>query len=428
MQNNYYFCENIWSPALADIPPGRRATALTDCLEVMKKYDFDTVIDRRGSGASKYEELRAMFGRDDLIPLWIADMDFAVCPQISESLRERMSHPIYGYSAPCDGYWQSILNWLDHRHGMKASRDEVTYIPGVVKGIGFAVNFFTRPGDRIVIQPPVYHPFKMVIEGNDRVVVNNPLIRRGDSYEMDLAGLRDIIEREHPRMMVLCNPHNPIGIQWDEATLREVAAMCRANGVIVVSDEIHGDLMLHGRRHIPYISVSDDAAATGIMLGAPSKTFNIPGMVSSWCIIKNPELREPFYHWLNTNEFNSPTFTATLATETAYENGEEWLDEALEYIEANIDAVTEYLSANLPEVKAIRPQTSFLVWLDCTALHLTQEQLVNLFVKDAHLALNDGAMFGAEGRGYMRLNVATPRATLMDAMEHLRRAIHKPGK
>ncbi len=390
----------------------------------MKKYDFDQVIDRRGSGAAKFEQLGTLFGTDDLIPLWIADMDFAVCPEITESLRQRMSHPIYGYSEPGAGYWDSILCWLDRRHSMKVSRDEITYIPGVVKGIGFAVNYFTRPGDKIVIQPPVYHPFKMVIEGNDRVVVNNPLIKDGDNYRMDIEGLRHIIETEKPAMMVICNPHNPIGIQWDEETLREVASMCRANGVKVVSDEIHGDLMLHKRRHIPFIEVSDDAAAVGIMLGAPSKTFNIPGMVSSWCIIKNPELRNPFFKWLETNEFNAPTFVATLATETAYNNGEQWLDEALEYIQENIDAVSDYLAENLPEVKAIQPQASFLIWLDCTGLHLPQEKLVSLFVNDAHLALNNGAMFGEEGVGYMRLNVATPRTVLMDAMEHLKKAIH----
>ncbi|MDE5607464.1 MAG: pyridoxal phosphate-dependent aminotransferase [Muribaculaceae bacterium] len=389
----------------------------------MRKYDFDSVIDRHGSGAVKYDDLQQTFGSEDLIPLWIADMDFAVCPDITEALRERMSHPIFGYASPSPGYWDSIIAWLDRRHGFKVGRQDITYIPGVVKGIGFAINFFTRPGDKVVIQPPVYHPFKRVVEGNDRIVVNNPLIKTADSYRMDTEGLEELVRREHPRMMILCNPHNPIGLQWSEETLREVARIARENDMIVVSDEIHGDLMLDCRRHIPFLAVGEDARAVGVMLGAPSKTFNIPGMVSSWCIIKNPELRLPFYNWLETNEFDAPTFTATIATEAAYEHGEPWLEEALTYISENIDFTERYVAERLPKLAIVRPEASFLVWLDCRGLGLSQEQLVRMFVNRAHLALNDGAMFGDEGVGYMRLNVACPREVLKTALDHLADAL-----
>lgn len=385
----------------------------------MKHYDFDQIIDRHGSGAIKYDDLRVTFGSEDLIPMWIADMDFAVCPEITETLKHRMSHPIYGYSSPAESYWQSILDWLDHRHGFKVGRHEITYIPGVVKGIGYAINFFSQPGDKILIQPPVYHPFKIVTEGNDRVVVSNPLIKTETSYRMDLEGLERVAREEQPRMMILCNPHNPVGLQWDEATLKEVARIARENNIIVVSDEIHGDLMLNGRPHIPFLAVSDDARAVGIMLGAPSKTFNIPGMVSSWCVIKSSALREPFFRWLDSNEFNAPTFVATLATEAAYRNGEPWLNQALQYITDNIDFTERYLAEHLPKIKAIRPEASFLVWLDCRGLGLEQEELVKMFVNRAHLALNDGSMFGKEGNGYMRLNVACPRQTLKSALDHL---------
>lgn len=389
----------------------------------MVKYDFDCVIDRHGSGATKLENLECVFGKKDLLPMWIADMDFAVCPEIAEALKSRMEHPIYGYSTPSDGYWQSIIDWLDCRHGFKVSRKELTYIPGVVKGIGLAINFFTRPGDGIVIQPPVYHPFRMVTQGNFRTVINNPLLRTGNGYEMDFANLEQILNEQHPRMMILCNPHNPGGIQWDAETLRRLASLCRKHNVIVISDEIHGDLMLYGKKHIPFASVSEDAEAISISLGAPSKTFNIPGLVSSWMVVKNPELRTPYYHWLETNGFNEPTFVATIGTEAAYRHGNGWLNQLLHYIEQNIGTVEDYFANELPELKPMRPEASFLVWLDCRALGLPQERLVDLFVNKAGLALNDGTMFGKEGEGYMRLNVATPRPVLTEALRKLTAAI-----
>lgn len=389
----------------------------------MGKHNFDKHIDRRGSGALKWDTLGERFGSEDLAALWVADMDFEVCPEIMDALRTRLSHPVLGYPATPGSYWDSIISWLDRRHGFKVSRDELTFTPGVVKGLALAVNFFTRPGDKIVIQPPVYHPFKMVIEGNGRIVIPNPLIDRGDRYEMDLEGLALIAAKEHPRMMVLCNPHNPIGIQWDAETLKEVARIARENSMIVVSDEIHGDLMLRGRRHLPMASVSDDAAAVTITLGAPSKTFNIPGMVSSWIMVKNPAVREPFYKWLAANEFNEAPMTAAIAAEAAYTKGEGWLDELLEYLDGTIDAVEDFCARRLPGINVYRPQASFLVWLDCRQLALEQNDLVDLFINKAGLALNDGSMFGDEGRGFMRLNIGAPRSEIISALEKLEKAL-----
>ena len=385
----------------------------------MGKYDFDKVIDRHGSGALKVDALSEFFGRQDLKGLWVADMDFAVSPRIQEVLVERMRHPIYGYGAVSPTYWQSITDWLWHRHGWQVSREELTYIPGVVKGIAYAVNFFSGRGDKIVIQPPVYHPFKMVIEGNGRVAVNNPLICRGDSYEMDLEGLERIFAEDHPTMMILCNPHNPIGIQWDEATLRRVAELACRYGVVVVSDEIHGDLVLYGKPHYPFASVSEEAARVAVTLGAPSKTFNIAGLVSSWVVVKNESLRKPFFAWLAANEFDSPTFIATIATEAAYRYGEDWLDECLAYIEGSIDETAAIMADTLPGLKLIRPEASFLAWLDCRGLGLDHDSLQDLFINKAHLALNDGAMFGAEGAGFMRLNLGSPRSVIREALASL---------
>lgn len=389
----------------------------------MEKYNFDTVIDRRGTSSMKYEGLDAVFGRHDVSPLWIADLDFAVCPDIVKTLRQRLDHPILGYFACPDSYWNAVMSWLERRHGLKTEREQLAFIPGVVKGIGYAVNFFSRPGDRIVIQPPVYHPFRMVIEGNGRQVVENPLVFDGDNYTMDLDGLEEVITREKPTMMILCNPHNPIGIQWSAETLARVAAICRSHGVTVVSDEIHGDLVLYGKPHIPFVDVSDDARAVGITLGAPSKTFNIPGLVSSWVLVKDPELRRDFFHWLEVNEFSAPMMISALGAEVAYTHGEQWLDEMVGYVEDNIDFAVNFVDRHIPGVRIIRPQASFLLWVDFRGLGLSQNELMDLLLDKAHIALNDGTMFGAQGLGFARLNVGTPRSVLATALEQIREAV-----
>ena len=389
----------------------------------MGKYDFDQEIDRCASGALKCDALQLLFGDANLTPLWVADTDFAVCPEISNALKQRVDHPIYGYASTPESYWQSIIKWLKNRHQFDVAREELTFVPGVVRGIAYAINYFSQPGDKILIQQPVYHPFKKVIEGNGRVVVNNPLRLVDGGYEMDLEQMRQVVESERPKMMILCNPHNPVGIQWDADVMRQVAKICRENGIVVVSDEIHGDLMLYGKPHIPFVEVSDDARAITITLGAPSKTFNIPGLVSSWMVIKDEKLRSEFYNWLEVNEFSSPTLFATIGAEVAYTHGEEWLNEMLAYVEGSIDMVEDFLEKNIPQIKIFRPQASFLLWLDCRELQLTQPQLVDLFVKKAHLALNDGTMFGEEGAGFMRLNIGSPRKVILEALQSLADAV-----
>ncbi|MCM1066211.1 MAG: pyridoxal phosphate-dependent aminotransferase [Muribaculaceae bacterium] len=386
-------------------------------------YNFDNVIDRSGTAAVKIDRLDRVFGRHDLTPLWIADLDFAVCPQITEALLKRLQHPVLGYSEASDSYWQSIIDWNLRRHSFGIAREELCFIPGVVKGIALSLNYFTSRGDGVVIQPPVYTPFRTVVEGNGRRLIENPLIFDGENYRMDLDGLEQIVAAEKPRMLILCNPHNPIGIQWDKPTLARLAAICRKAGMVVVSDEIHGDLMLDGRSHIPFLAAGEDARAVGVMLGAPSKTFNIPGLVSSWMVVKNPELRDPFYAWLEVNEFNSPVMISTIGAEAAYNNGEAWLDEMLGYVQANIDFVIDYCRRNIPGLKVVRPQASFLLWLDFRELHMCQREIMDLLLDKAHLALNDGSTFGTQGAGFARLNVGTPRCVLAAALDSLRAAV-----
>lgn len=389
----------------------------------MKRYDFDEIVDRSCSDAMKYCGMDATFGRHDILPLWIADMDFKVCPEISHALRQRINHPIYGYAAVSPTFYRSITEWIRCRHGFEVGEHEVSFIAGVVKGIGYAINYFTQRGDKILIQPPVYHPFRAAIEGNGRQVVTNPLRFVDGRYEMDMEDLKHKVATEKPKMMILCNPHNPIGIPWTKETLAQVAEICADNGVIVVSDEIHSDLALKGHRHTPFLSVSDKARQVGIMYGAPSKSFNIPGLVSSWCVVKNDQLRKNYFSWLTVNDFNSPTFFAMTGTEAAYAHGEEWLSEALDYIADNID----YMIKEIPEVsgnrlKVVRPEASFLIWVDCRGMGMEHKEICDFFINRAGLGLNSGEMFGEEGSGFMRLNVATPRATLARALRQLNEA------
>ena len=372
----------------------------------------------------KFDALKDMFGREDLISLWVADMDFATPDFIIDALKLRLEHAVLGYPVQYDGYWQSVVDWIRSHHGWEVEREWMRYIPGIVKGIGMVVKVFTQPGDKIIIQPPVYHPFRLVPEHNGREIVMNPLRCVGDSYEMDFEQLEQIID-DKCKILILANPHNPVGITWSRDTLARLADIAVKHNLIVISDEIHCDMAIYGHKHIPFASVSENAARCSITFGAPSKTFNIAGIVSSYAIVPNPALREKFFGWLTANEFDMATIFAMVATEAAFTQGEEWRQQMLAHIEGNIDFVDEYLKANIPEVRAIKPQASYLVWLDFSALGLPHDKLIDMLVNDARLAMNDGAMFGIGGEQHTRLNVGTQRAVLEQAMKQLKEAIDK---
>lgn len=389
----------------------------------MGQYDFDRIIERRGTGALKTDALQQRYGKAELQPLWVADMDFATPPFIVDALKKRMEHPIFGYTVEPDDFWPCVQDWILEHHGWKVEREWLTYIPGIVKGIGMAINAFLAPDEKVIIQPPVYHPFRLVPQGNGREVVYNPLRENPDgSYSMDFKNLEQVCD-DKCRMLILSNPHNPAGILWDKDTLARLARFCHSRGIIVISDEIHCDMALWGGRHIPFASSCEQAVQCSITFGSPSKTFNIAGIVSSYAIVPEQELREKFYGYLSANEYNDPPIFSPIATIAAFRNGEQWRKEMLEYVEGNILALEQYCRQYIPEIKPLRPQASFLVWLDCRALGLAHEQLVSLFVDKAGLALNDGEMFGQGGQGFMRMNAGCPRATLMQALEKLRSAL-----
>lgn len=389
----------------------------------MGNYDFDKLIDRTGTNAVKLEALKRLYGRTDLLPLWVADMDFETPSFITEALRQRLEHSLFGYTEMPDNYWAVVADWIESHHNWKVEQEWLTYIPGIVKGIGMVVNFFVKEDEKVIIQPPVYHPFRLTPQGNGRQVVYNPLREEADgTYSMDFDNLEAVTD-EKCRVLLLSNPHNPGGIVWNRETLVRLADFCYKHYILVVSDEIHCDMALWGNKHIPFASVSAEAAACSITFGAPSKTFNIAGVVSSYAIVPNEEIRRPFYRWLEANELNEPTLFAPIATLAAFSQGEAWRQEMLHYIEGNIRLVMEFCMVHVPQIKPLCPQASFLVWLDCRKLGLNHEQLVNLFVDRAHLALNDGEMFGPGGEGFMRMNVASPRSVIRQALEQLAEAV-----
>ena len=389
----------------------------------MKHYNFDEIIDRKGTSCVKYDGLMDAYqGKENLIPLWVADMDFATPDFIIDALKKRCEHPIFGYTFDDDEYYASILTWLHYKYNWKAEREWITYIPGIVKGIGLAVQCFTQPGDKVIIQPPVYHPFRLVPTRMGREVVYNPLKVEDGVYKMDFEQLESLIDKDC-KMLILSNPHNPGGIVWEKEALVKLAQICSAHGILVISDEIHAEMTYPQFRHHPFATVSPEAAACSVTFMAPSKTFNIAGIVSSYAIVPDAGLREKFYSFLEAGELNAGTIFAFTATKAAYTYGAEWLQQMRSYVIENVNFVDEYLKKNIPQIKVYRPQASFLVWLDCRELKLSQPELVQLFEDKAGLALNDGAMFGKEGEGFMRLNIGCPRSILNKALESLKKAI-----
>lgn len=392
-------------------------------------------IDRRGSYSVKVDALAKYFGSDDLIPLWVADMDFKTPDCVREALEGVLEKGVYGYNFIPDDYFPTIASWLREQQKWEVEEEWLAFIPGILKGIGYVINYFTRPGDGIIVQPPVYPPFMNLPKGNGRELVFNPLIRVEEEgaplpYRMDLDNLREIASKGNCRLLILSNPHNPGGIAWDAECLRELASICHEHNIIVISDEIHADMPLFGTEHIPFASVSKEAADISITFGAPSKTFNMAGIVSSFAVVPNPVLREPFYKWMQVNELSSPTIFATLGAIAAYTKGGEWRMKMLDYIEGNVVFVEDYCRQRLQGlITPVRPLSSFLIWLDCRELCkklfgcIDQGRLVHLFVRKAGLALNEGAAFGPGGEGYMRLNVGCGKETLEEAMDKLREAI-----
>ena len=384
------------------------------------KYNFDEIIPRKNSDCLKYDKLQEMFGTDDALSMWIADMDFRTPPFVIEALRRRLDHEVLGYTF-CSPKWKpAIQSWVSRRYGWNVKEEEIGFVGGIVPAISFAVQCFTAPNDKILIQPPVYHPYHHVVKDLGRTLVYNPLRLVDGQYEMDFEDF----ERKAVgcKLFLLCNPHNPGGRVWNADELSRIADICAKNGVIVISDEIHCDMALAGYKHTVFATVSEAAAQNSVTLMAASKTFNIAGLKSSYHIIKNEALRKQYSEYLTRSELDTAHLFATTAVAVAYNEGDEWLAQMLQYVEENIAFLDKYLKENMPKISFIRPQASYLVFLDARELGMPQEKLVNFFLKEAKVAMNDGTMFGQEGAGFMRMNLGCPRATLQQALEQIKAA------
>lgn len=386
------------------------------------KYNFDEIIDRHNTGAIKIEKCKALFGTDDLIPLWVADMDFRTPDFITNSIAKRLEHPILGYTTPCEDYYKSVIHWIEKQHQWKVDRQWFGFLPGIVPGLAFGVNAFTQPNDEIIVQPPVYPPFLNVPTKNDRKVVFNPLKEINGRFEMDFDDLeRKITGRT--RLFILCNPHNPGGRIWERETLIRLAEICYKHGILVISDEIHSDMALPGNRHIPFATVSELAEQNSITYMAPSKTFNMAGLISSSYIIPNRDIRKRFSEFLENSELANGNIFAYFAAKAAYENGSEWLKQMIQYIQGNLEYVVDFLQKNIPQIVPMIPQASFLVWLDCNGMNMNSNELQDFMVHKAGLGLNKGTTFGPGGERHLRLNIGCPRSVLEQALKQLKEAI-----
>lgn len=390
-------------------------------LKYIMQYDFDVLIDRRDTDALKIDAMPAIWGRSDLMPLWVADMDFATPPFILNELRHRLEHEILGYTMRTSRWASSIVAWQQNRYGWSIQPEWLNFVPGIVPGIALIINCFTEPGDTILVQPPVYHPYFHVPQNLGRRLRENALDLVDGKFQIDFERFgRDV---RGCKLFLLCHPHNPGGRVWTSDELRRMAEICHREGVIVVSDEIHADLTLPPFCHVPFAKVSEVAAECCITLMSPSKAFNMAGLTSSYSIISDEALRERFHRFLANSELHLGHAFAFNSVAAAYSHGTEWLEQMLDYVQGNIDYVEQFLASELPQIGMIRPQASYLIFLDCRKLGLSVQELNGLFVDKARLALNDGAMFGKEGEGFMRLNVASPRSMIVEAMYRLKKAL-----
>ena len=390
----------------------------------MAQFDFDRIINRFQSSSAKWDDADYLFKSEDVLPFWVADTDFLSPLSVLEALRARAEHGIFGYPSARSLGFDALAAWLKKRHNWRIDPDWVVSTPGVVTALAIAIQTFSKPGDKVIIQPPVYPPFFAVIRDTNRTVVENPLIDSPDGYRIDFDDLSK--KAVDAKILILCNPHNPVGRVWSEADLQKIADICLANDVLILSDEIHSDLLYTGR-HTPLASLGEAIANQTITLVAPSKTFNTAGLQASAIILSNPKLRNPFATAVQSLHIAKSNVFGITALKAAYQHGEPWLEALLPYLNANAAIITETLAANAPKIKLHRPEGTYLAWLDCRELGLPQPALVRFFAEEARVGLNDGSTFGTQGVGFMRFNFGCPKATLTRGLERIVAAYKKRG-
>ena len=409
------FLKGITATGLASLVP---VSWLSSCASEpdAPAWDFDRVMDRSGTWSTKYG--RATNGE---IPMWIADMDFGTDPYVKEALLQRISRDGIGYTSTPDLFYEAIGSWEEKQHGFSVEREWIGFCPGVITSMNQAYLTFTEPGDKIIVQPPVYDHFRLYIERLGRVAVDNPLIFRNGQYSMDFEGLEGLMD-ERTKMLVLCNPQNPCGTLWDKESMVRLAEVCERHGVIVISDEIHGDLSLYGRRLVPFCSVSEAAARIGMIFTGPTKAFNLAGISNTaYFIIPDKEKRERYLATLSRAKLNEASIPTLVAVTSAYREDTTWLEALKRYIEGNVERVMQFFAEHELGMVPLRPEASFLVWIDCRKLGLTQEVLLERFNKGAKIIPSNGSSYGTGGEGFIRLNIGCPRSVLEEALERIRK-------
>ena len=385
-------------------------------------WNFDEPAGREGTDCIKYDRREEIFGVKDVIPMWVADMDYNTPDFVVESLKKRLEHEIYGYSFRPAEYFLSMINWIKSRHNWTVDKEWICFSPGVVPALNFCTLAFTQPGDSIIVQPPVYFPFFSAAESHGRNLIYNRLMESEERWVMDYDSLIAGIDSK-TKMIIISNPHNPVGRVWTPEELNNLADICLKNNILIISDEIHCDLVLPGFTHTPLASLSEKIAENTVTLIAPSKTFNLAGLSTSSVIISNPVLRKSFNKIVDNLHIGSGNIFGTTASIAAYTNGHKWLDALLDYVDHNIEFVKNYCRAMIPEIIPVQPEATYMIWLDCRKFAMTGKELQNFFVSKAGVGMNEGSTFGPGGEGFMRMNLGTTHQTVMKAMEQIEKAV-----
>ena len=390
------------------------------------KYNFDEVIDRTNYHSVKWDELETIFGDipEDVLPMWVADMEFRSPQPVIEAIKKANEHGIYGYTSRPLSYYQAIIDWMEKKHNWKIKKDWLAFSPGVVPALSFIIRAFCQPGDKVVVQPPVYYPFFRVIENNGCHVVNNPLKLSNKKYFIDWEDLERKVDDPRVKLLILCSPHNPVGRVWQKEELIILGEICLKHHIIVVSDEIHADILFKGYKHTPFASISPAFAHSSITCTAPSKTFNLAGLQTSSIIIPNKKYYKIYENILDSLALNENNVFGLVALEAAYRDGEEWLEQLLSYLNENLKFLIKYFKERIPKIKVIKPEGTYLVWLDCRQLGLSAKDLNDFMIKKARVALDDGYWFGVGGEGFMRINIACPRSFLEEGLKRIEEAVN----
>lgn len=386
-------------------------------------FNFNKIIDRTNNFSAKWSEMNKNFGTNDLLPMWVADMDFLTAPCIMEALKDRLEQGIFGYTTRPSSYNESIVNWLDNRFSWKIKKEWLMFSPAVITSISLLIQNLTQKNDKIMIQEPVYSPFHNIVELNERDLVISPLIKLDDgSYIMDYEDIEAKIK--DVKIFILCNPHNPVGRVWTREELTRLGQICLKHNVIVISDEIHSDIILKNHKHIPFASISKEFCKNTITCMAPTKTFNLAGLQSSFLVMSNPYYYEVMDRAFSTLDIKRNNAFSLVATEAAYNYGEDWLDELIKYIEDNVDFAIEYIKTHMPKLKVKKPEGTYLLWVDFNSLNVDEKDLKDALINKGKVALNSGSSFGIGGDGYYRINLACPRAMVLEALKRIEFAIN----